>query len=439
MEGTTQFEMDLNTGLTQALSDGTNTYLYGNGRIGQFTGVDSAYFLGDALGSVRQMLEGNGTISLIRDYAPYGEVLSETGSVETAFSFTGEWMDGDTDQIYLRKRLYAPGLGRFIQKDPSRQEENWYEYAASNPIINVDPSGLFRESAIAHSMGFKTDQFDEMLIYLDNLPRSMVQGHARKWGFLAALLDAQDFDSMAMGVPAITTSWHLPTQPNFKWRNTGQIFQANCQLYVGGQPLLLFFYNDLLRNTEPKYYWRDTTPVYYELHHETSTRTYVDGLDRLNFGDNSTTRLPDFISIDIGLGKTIMPPIPIGAGGAGSFIIDRVGNIYLSRSIIGSVGVSSPITLGFSEGYASPVTIGSYPILDEKTLREGYIEGDWIAFQFAGGTPGFMGAISTSNGNHTEIYSQQALVYQVHCTLELLITLLRIQHGDGITFLDCKS
>jgi YD repeat-containing protein len=40
VEGDTQFEMDLNTGLTQALSDGTNTYLYGIGRIGQFMSVN---------------------------------------------------------------------------------------------------------------------------------------------------------------------------------------------------------------------------------------------------------------------------------------------------------------------------------------------------------------------------------------------------------------
>jgi hypothetical protein len=32
---TTTFSMDLNTGLTQALSDGTYTYLYGNDRIAQ--------------------------------------------------------------------------------------------------------------------------------------------------------------------------------------------------------------------------------------------------------------------------------------------------------------------------------------------------------------------------------------------------------------------
>ena len=39
------FAMDLNAGLTQALSDGTNTYLYGNGRFAQKQGTTTEYFL----------------------------------------------------------------------------------------------------------------------------------------------------------------------------------------------------------------------------------------------------------------------------------------------------------------------------------------------------------------------------------------------------------
>lgn len=39
---TTNFTLDLNSGLTQVLSDGTNTYLYGNERIAQMIGMESA-------------------------------------------------------------------------------------------------------------------------------------------------------------------------------------------------------------------------------------------------------------------------------------------------------------------------------------------------------------------------------------------------------------
>jgi RHS repeat-associated protein len=42
---------------------------------------------------------------------------------------------------YMQARHYAPALGRFIQPDPSRLEENHYAYAENNPISGVDPSG----------------------------------------------------------------------------------------------------------------------------------------------------------------------------------------------------------------------------------------------------------------------------------------------------------
>jgi YD repeat-containing protein len=66
---TTTFTMDLNTGLAEALSDGINTYVYGVGRIAQVnTGTE--YFLGDALGSVRQLTNASGSITYARVYDP---------------------------------------------------------------------------------------------------------------------------------------------------------------------------------------------------------------------------------------------------------------------------------------------------------------------------------------------------------------------------------
>jgi uncharacterized protein RhaS with RHS repeats len=73
---TTFFTMDLNTGLTQALSDGTNTYIYGLGRIAQATGTRTEYFLGDALGSVCQLTDASGEIAYAQTYDPYGVVTS---------------------------------------------------------------------------------------------------------------------------------------------------------------------------------------------------------------------------------------------------------------------------------------------------------------------------------------------------------------------------
>ena len=56
---TTRYVLDPAAGLTQVLSDGTNTYVYGNGRIAQYQ-ADMQYFGADGLGSVRQLYDATG-------------------------------------------------------------------------------------------------------------------------------------------------------------------------------------------------------------------------------------------------------------------------------------------------------------------------------------------------------------------------------------------
>jgi YD repeat-containing protein len=73
---TTEYTMDLNAGLTQVLQNGTNTYLYGAGRVAQYGANGPEYYLGDALGSVRQLVDANGNVTMAKDYKPYGDVLS---------------------------------------------------------------------------------------------------------------------------------------------------------------------------------------------------------------------------------------------------------------------------------------------------------------------------------------------------------------------------
>jgi hypothetical protein len=77
-------------GLTQVLSDGTDTYLYGNGRIAQYDASGAQYFLGDALGSVRQLVDVGGEVLLAQSYQPYGEVLASAGEEESSYGFTAE-------------------------------------------------------------------------------------------------------------------------------------------------------------------------------------------------------------------------------------------------------------------------------------------------------------------------------------------------------------
>ena len=105
---TTTYVLDLNAGLTQVLDDGENTYTYGLGRISQVN-TTTEYFLTDALGSVRQMTNNVGDITLAKKYSPYGTSLSSAGDSETPYGFTGEVTDS-TGNIYLRASSCPPGV-----------------------------------------------------------------------------------------------------------------------------------------------------------------------------------------------------------------------------------------------------------------------------------------------------------------------------------------
>ena len=135
----------MNTGLTQVLSNGTNTYLYGNGRISQ-QATQTEYFLGDALGSVRQLTNPIGAVTLTQSYTPYGEVTQSTGTSQTSYGFTNEATDPN-GLVYLRARYYAPTDGRFISRDTWNGDYNRplslnrWNYVEGNPVNLVDPTG----------------------------------------------------------------------------------------------------------------------------------------------------------------------------------------------------------------------------------------------------------------------------------------------------------
>jgi len=149
---TTTFTMDLNAGLTQALSEsapqgyGTHTYIYGNGRIARTQGGGTEYFLGDALGSVRQLTNASGAITYAKAYDPYGMVTTTSGASSTAYGYTNEYTSQGL--VYLRARHYAPGMGRFLTRDiwdgnyNRPLSLNRWMYVEGNSINLTDPSGM---------------------------------------------------------------------------------------------------------------------------------------------------------------------------------------------------------------------------------------------------------------------------------------------------------
>jgi RHS repeat-associated protein len=143
----TSYTLDLQSGLTQVLADGTNVHLYGRGRSSKNQSDEWDYYLVDVLGSIRQLSSADGSVTLARGYDPFGSRISSIGSINSSYGFTGEWMDG-TGLSYLRARYYDPYLNQWIQPDPivpnpyRPWEWNKYTYVRNNPVNLTDPSGL---------------------------------------------------------------------------------------------------------------------------------------------------------------------------------------------------------------------------------------------------------------------------------------------------------
>jgi hypothetical protein len=76
---------------------------YGLGCLAERQGAASEYYLGDALGSVRQLTNDGGTVTLARNYEPFGRTSQSIGTAQTDYGFTGEFTDA-SGLIYLRAR-----------------------------------------------------------------------------------------------------------------------------------------------------------------------------------------------------------------------------------------------------------------------------------------------------------------------------------------------
>jgi hypothetical protein len=82
--------LDQNAGLTQVLSDGTNTCLYGTSRIGEKQTGGWRYCAIDALGSVRLLMDKTGEVTLAKGYRPFSAPLTSVGSLSSSYGFTNE-------------------------------------------------------------------------------------------------------------------------------------------------------------------------------------------------------------------------------------------------------------------------------------------------------------------------------------------------------------
>jgi len=123
------------------------------------------YYHPDHLGSTSWVTDQNGKVHEHAEYFPYGEVWrdprsdSESSPVQgQQFLFTGKELDEETGLYYFGARYYDPVRARWASADPAlggylegspnggvfgTGNLSLYAYVQHNPLVYVDPDGLF--------------------------------------------------------------------------------------------------------------------------------------------------------------------------------------------------------------------------------------------------------------------------------------------------------
>ncbi len=124
----------------------------------------TSYYERDGLGSVTSLSGPTGGIANSYTYDSFGKLTASSGTLTNPFQYTGREFDSETGIYYYRERYYDLSTGRFISEDPDgfAQGTNFYDYVTNNPIVFIDPFGLW------HCVGGANCDFDpQMMSNLD--------------------------------------------------------------------------------------------------------------------------------------------------------------------------------------------------------------------------------------------------------------------------------
>ena len=132
-------------------SGSTTVYTRGTSLIAAQDDTDLSYYLFNGHGDVVLLADEDGVITKTYAYDAFGVEKNADTADANSFRYCGEYFDAETDTYYLRARYYAPELGRFTSEDPVQDGLNWYTYCAGNPVLFVDPSGLYEVGLRAYA------------------------------------------------------------------------------------------------------------------------------------------------------------------------------------------------------------------------------------------------------------------------------------------------
>jgi RHS repeat-associated protein len=128
--------------------------------------TDRRFLHADERGTIIAASSSSGAMLFINTYDEYGK----PGSSNTGrFQYTGQNYLPELGLYYYKARMYASGLGRFMQNDPSGYQDslNIYGYSRADPINMIDSTGLSScpDIAAAHGACEPLDDLRQELLH----------------------------------------------------------------------------------------------------------------------------------------------------------------------------------------------------------------------------------------------------------------------------------
>ncbi|MBK6519284.1 MAG: hypothetical protein IPG04_35390 [Polyangiaceae bacterium] len=125
----------------------TQRYVYTNGTSPALIVTPGASYrlIKDHLGSVRRVVDtATGEVVQTLDYDAWGRVLVDSNPGFQPFGYAGGLYDADTGLVRFGARDYDPETGTWLTPEPLgfAAGDNFYAYAAGNPVAYNDPTGL---------------------------------------------------------------------------------------------------------------------------------------------------------------------------------------------------------------------------------------------------------------------------------------------------------
>jgi RHS repeat-associated protein len=111
---------------------------------GQTISGISYFFTKSILGSIQELMDSSANIQAQYSYDAWGQPAQAIATQDSTFGYAGNYLHKPSGFNLCLFRAYIPSRGRWISRDPIREEGglNLYRYSMNQPTSYIDPSGL---------------------------------------------------------------------------------------------------------------------------------------------------------------------------------------------------------------------------------------------------------------------------------------------------------